>query len=831
MLDRISKIPSLLDNDSDDVSAADLCQETGKNVAHSALAPISCTNSATSSCSSTSHLSTEEAFKIATLFPDHRPKNGSYNQHRSKRRRRPYSSIFREDRPVLGRVESIYSNQTDSSGNTRREQKEIRRLLNESKIRFSDKFVERSAPLDSKIYSNKPVNPISNIDTKSTNLVAKFIRQKSIGILDKKRNKASSKISGNSRAPLRTISLNRSCEMSKVESLRLGVLQKEVISCWPETKSSQQSGLNSDASNNEIITNKQNICTKRRLDTSNDSGDVFEGCSSSSDNDTCEERSDKSNNTKILRDNIKPLTLTTTLNKQGFHEKDEGVIKRRKRSCIQHVGHRSKQPDCKRQSTDSAQADTREELRLTHSLLDDSMDWNSEDDDNDDGDESNKNYMTITNERLNNVGGKVDNFGSRINTNNIIHECRPSIPVSAGRSHSVGQIFRKPLQKSHVRGQLIGNGQNDKLFEHTTRYVSFPRKSGVAPSLESLTVDKEVKKPTLDQPVCYYATSNPSSRTSSENFPEMNDHELNRETKAESRTSSFASVSFQAVANGLSSRDAIKNRNDGNQSEVSQSFETSERCIHRDARCIEEGGIFTSSYPINIELTEQERAKKIFEELIASKKEIRLLQEKCSKTKLTERRRSSQIQNLEAELATAKSEALEVVSLRRMVDSLLMENRSLRSKMLSGFNGDTILNEKNNFEIRRELHGCSHDKLTTPTTDVSMLAFSHIEGTNFKRMHPTRSPSRQHVIQKPNSSPSSNQRDNEEKLLESNECSICFRIAGGAMKSCQCDKSSCTKRAHVACIACRKASKFVSYPGTPSPATPTILCDRVWDEK
>jgi len=206
-----------------------------------------------------------------------------------------------------------------------------------------------------------------------------------------------------------------------------------------------------------------------------------------------------------------------------------------------------------------------------------------------------------------------------------------------------------------------------------------------------------------------------------------------------------------------------------------------------------------------------------------------LLQEQCASLRATERRRSSQIKILESELATAKSEACEVIPLRKTVDSLRVENRSLRAEILRDFSDRSLLDEENNFEIRRGLQDYSHAKSKSPTACVSTLAFIHINGARHQLIHPKRYPSRGHVINNPNSSPSSNQFGNEDKQqqIDSNECCICFRIAGGAMKSCQCGKSICNKRAHAACIASRKSSKFVSYPGTPSPAMPTILCDGV----
>jgi len=192
----------------------------------------------------------------------------------------------------------------------------------------------------------------------------------------------------------------------------------------------------------------------------------------------------------------------------------------------------------------------------------------------------------------------------------------------------------------------------------------------------------------------------------SENFTEKNDHELKKERKADSRTKSFASSAFQAVADGFSSRPANNFRDDGGESGVIQTVEAAPtaipyRRIHRDAHCNKDEEPFTTSYPTNVELTHEERAKKLLEELIASKKEITLLQEQCASLRATERRRSSQINILESELATAKSEACEVIPLRKTVDSLRVENRSLRAEILRDFSDRSLLDEENNFEIRR----------------------------------------------------------------------------------------------------------------------------------
>ena len=56
------------------------------------------------------------------------------------------------------------------------------------------------------------------------------------------------------------------------------------------------------------------------------------------------------------------------------------------------------------------------------------------------------------------------------------------------------------------------------------------------------------------------------------------------------------------------------------------------------------------------------------------------------------------------------------------------------------------------------------------------------------------------------------------------KCSICFKNADGWMKRCQCGNSSCTKIAHATCIYGRNPTPSISYPGTPPPALPAILC-------
>lgn len=61
--------------------------------------------------------------------------------------------------------------------------------------------------------------------------------------------------------------------------------------------------------------------------------------------------------------------------------------------------------------------------------------------------------------------------------------------------------------------------------------------------------------------------------------------------------------------------------------------------------------------------------------------------------------------------------------------------------------------------------------------------------------------------------------------LKSTTCSICSQLASGFMKSCQCGKPMCDKRAHATCLANSKlALPSVSHPGTPAPRVPVLLC-------
>lgn len=65
------------------------------------------------------------------------------------------------------------------------------------------------------------------------------------------------------------------------------------------------------------------------------------------------------------------------------------------------------------------------------------------------------------------------------------------------------------------------------------------------------------------------------------------------------------------------------------------------------------------------------------------------------------------------------------------------------------------------------------------------------------------------------------------------KCSICYKDADGWMRSCQCGNKSCDKVAHAACIYGRNPTPSISYPGTPPPTLPPVLCgpDNSWQEK
>jgi len=56
------------------------------------------------------------------------------------------------------------------------------------------------------------------------------------------------------------------------------------------------------------------------------------------------------------------------------------------------------------------------------------------------------------------------------------------------------------------------------------------------------------------------------------------------------------------------------------------------------------------------------------------------------------------------------------------------------------------------------------------------------------------------------------------------KCSICFKNADGWMKRCHCGNSSCDKIAHATCVNGKYPTPSISYPGTPPPMLPPILC-------
>jgi DNA repair exonuclease SbcCD ATPase subunit len=55
-------------------------------------------------------------------------------------------------------------------------------------------------------------------------------------------------------------------------------------------------------------------------------------------------------------------------------------------------------------------------------------------------------------------------------------------------------------------------------------------------------------------------------------------------------------------------------------------------------------------------------------------------------------------------------------------------------------------------------------------------------------------------------------------------CSICFKAAFGLMKSCQCGRRECDKRAHLTCANQIPPGPSVSHPGTPAAKLPIVLC-------
>jgi len=60
--------------------------------------------------------------------------------------------------------------------------------------------------------------------------------------------------------------------------------------------------------------------------------------------------------------------------------------------------------------------------------------------------------------------------------------------------------------------------------------------------------------------------------------------------------------------------------------------------------------------------------------------------------------------------------------------------------------------------------------------------------------------------------------------LNQEKCCICHKSAYGIMKFCQCGRPDCDKRAHASCLVAKNPNTSVSYPGTPSPVLPHILC-------
>jgi predicted nucleic acid-binding Zn-ribbon protein len=54
-------------------------------------------------------------------------------------------------------------------------------------------------------------------------------------------------------------------------------------------------------------------------------------------------------------------------------------------------------------------------------------------------------------------------------------------------------------------------------------------------------------------------------------------------------------------------------------------------------------------------------------------------------------------------------------------------------------------------------------------------------------------------------------------------CCMCYKPPSGLMKSCQCGKPNCDKRAHSTCLGKTKG-RSLSHPGSPSPCLPIVLC-------
>lgn len=66
---------------------------------------------------------------------------------------------------------------------------------------------------------------------------------------------------------------------------------------------------------------------------------------------------------------------------------------------------------------------------------------------------------------------------------------------------------------------------------------------------------------------------------------------------------------------------------------------------------------------------------------------------------------------------------------------------------------------------------------------------------------------------------------------QSHCCSICFKNPYGIMKACQCGNPACNLRAHTTCISGKNPTPSVSFPGTPAPSLPTILCSSISSRK
>lgn len=56
-------------------------------------------------------------------------------------------------------------------------------------------------------------------------------------------------------------------------------------------------------------------------------------------------------------------------------------------------------------------------------------------------------------------------------------------------------------------------------------------------------------------------------------------------------------------------------------------------------------------------------------------------------------------------------------------------------------------------------------------------------------------------------------------------CCMCYKPPSGLMKTCQCGKPNCDKRAHSTCLG-KSKGRSLSHPGSPSPCLPIVLCQR-----